>query len=176
IGVPVSVVLGLVVERVGFTHLYRRDHLYQVLFTFGLILVLGELRSILWGNDVHGVTVPPLLSGSIPLGDTQSYPVYRLFISLACIVMAVALAGVIRFTRLGMMIRASASNREMVQVLGLDVNRLFMIVFGLGVGLAAFAGMVAAPVNSVHPAMGDEILIVSFVVVVIGGVGSIVGA
>lgn len=176
LGVPISVLLGLVVERIGFTHLYRRDHLYQVLFTFGLILVLGEVRSILWGNDVHGVDVPPLLSGSITLTDTQVYPVYRLFVSLACVVMAVALGGVIRYTRLGMMIRASASNREMVQVLGLDVNRLFMIVFGLGVGLAAFAGMIASPVNSLHPSMGDEILIVSFVVVVIGGVGSIVGA
>ncbi|EJW11394.1 Benzoate transport, inner-membrane translocator [Rhodovulum sp. PH10] len=176
LGVPISVLLGLVVERIGFTHLYRRDHLYQVLFTFGLILVLGEVRSILWGNDVHGVDVPPLLSGSITLTDTQVYPVYRLFVSLACVVMAVALGGVIRYTRLGMMIRASASNREMVQVLGLDVNRLFMVVFGLGVGLAAFAGMIASPVNSLHPSMGDEILIVSFVVVVIGGVGSIVGA
>jgi branched-chain amino acid transport system permease protein len=176
IGVPVSVVLGLLVERIGFTHLYRRDHLYQVLFTFGLILVIGELRSILWGNDVHGVGVPPLLSGSIPLTDTQVYPVYRLFISLACVVMAAGLTGVIRYTRLGMMIRAAASNREMVQALGLDVKLLYMVVFGLGVGLAAFAGMVASPVNSVHPAMGDEILILSFVIVVIGGVGSIQGA
>lgn len=176
VGVPVSVALGLAIERFGFTHLYRRDHLYQVLFTFGLILVIGELRAILWGNDVHGVDVPPLLAGSIPLTDTQSYPVYRLFISLACLVTAAGLTGLIRYTRLGMMIRAGASNREMVQVLGLDVNRLSMVVFALGVGLAAFAGMIAAPVNSVHPAMGDEILILSFVVVVIGGVGSIKGA
>lgn len=176
VGVPLSVGLGLAVERFGFTHLYQRDHLYQVLFTFGLILVIGELRGMLWGNDVHGVDVPPLLSGSIPLTETQSYPVYRLFISLICLATAAALIGLIRNTRLGMMIRASASNREMVEVLGLNVNRLFMVVFGLGVGLAAFAGMIASPVNSVHPAMGDEILILSFVIVVIGGVGSIKGA
>jgi len=176
VGIPVSVALGLAIERFGFTHLYRRDHLYQVLFTFGLILVIGELRAILWGNDVNGVDVPPLLAGSIPLTDTQSYPIYRLFISLACLATAAGLTGLIRYTRLGMMIRAGASNREMVQVLGLDVNRLFMVVFALGVALAAFAGMIAAPVNSVHPGMGDEILIISFVVVVIGGVGSIKGA
>ncbi|CAL8970605.1 High-affinity branched-chain amino acid transport system permease protein LivH [Rhodoplanes serenus] len=176
IGVPISVLLGLVVERIGFTHLYHRDHLYQVLFTFGLILVIGELRAILWGNDVHGVAVPPLLSGSVVLTETQSYPIYRLFISVACLAAAVVLAAVIKTTRLGMMIRASATNREMVQVLGLNVDRLFMVVFGLGIGLAAFAGMIAAPVSSVHPGMGDEILIVSFVVVVIGGVGSIMGA
>lgn len=176
LGVPLSVALGLLIERVGIVHLYRRDHLYQVLFTYGLILVLNESRSLLWGNEVHGVNIPPLLAGSFPLTDTQSYPIYRLFMSLVCLGLAALLTLVIRHTRLGMTIRAGASNREMVQALGIDIGRLFTIVFGMGVALAAFAGMIAAPVSSVHPGMGDQILIVSFVVVTVGGVGSIKGA
>jgi len=176
LGVPIGIVLGLVIERLGFVHLYHRDHLLQVLFTFGMILVIGEVITILWGDDVHGVDVPAMLAGSVPLTETQAYPVYRLFISAACIATAAGLLALIRYTRLGMMIRASASNREMVELMGVDVNRLFMAVFGLGVGLAAFAGMIAAPVNSVYPTMGDDILIMSFVVVVVGGVGSIQGA
>lgn len=176
LAIPISVALGLVIERLGISYLYKRDHLYQVLFTYGLILVLNEMRSILWGDDVHGVPVPSLLSGSIWLTDTQAYPVYRLFISLVCIAVALILYLVIQRTRLGMTIRAGASNREMVQGLGIDVSRLFAIVFGMGTALAAFAGMIAAPVSSVFPGMGEHVLIISFVVVVIGGVGSIKGA
>lgn len=176
LGVPISVVLGLLIERFGITYLYKRDHLYQVLFTYGLILVLNEMRSVLWGNDVHGVPVPELLAGSVPLTETQAYPVYRLFISLVCVALAAGLYLVIQRTRLGMTIRAGASNREMVQSLGIDIRRLFAVVFGLGAALAAFAGMIAAPVSSVYPGMGEQVLIISFVVVVIGGVGSIKGA
>ncbi|MDK9722694.1 MAG: branched-chain amino acid ABC transporter permease [Rhodospirillales bacterium] len=175
-GIPLAVFLGLFIERFGIVYLYKRDHLYQVLFTFGLILIFGEMRSILWGNEVQGVMIPEMLSGAIPLTDTQSYPVYRLFISLVCTGLAAALYLVIQRTRLGMTIRAGASNREMVQALGIDIAKLFAIVFAMGAALAAFAGMVAAPVQSVFPTMGDEILIVSLVVVVIGGVGSIKGA
>ncbi|MFA6019256.1 MAG: branched-chain amino acid ABC transporter permease, partial [Rhodospirillales bacterium] len=175
-GIPLAVFLGLFIERFGIVYLYKRDHLYQVLFTFGLILIFGEMRSILWGNEVQGVMIPEMLSGAIPLTDTQSYPVYRLFISLVCTALAAALYLVIQRTRLGMTIRAGASNREMVQALGIDIAKLFAIVFAMGAALAAFAGMVAAPVQSVFPTMGDEILIVSLVVVVIGGVGSIKGA
>jgi branched-chain amino acid transport system permease protein len=176
LAIPISVGLGLVIERLGISYLYRRDHLYQVLFTYGLILVLNEMRSILWGDDVHGVPVPAMFADSIWLTDTQAYPVYRLFISLVCIAVALILYLVIQRTRLGMTIRAGASNREMVQALGIDVNRLFAIVFGMGAALAAFAGMIAAPVSSVFPGMGEHVLIISFVVVVIGGVGSIKGA
>lgn len=176
LAVPLSVLVGLVVERLGIAYLYKRDHLYQVLFTYGLILVFNELRSILWGDDVHGIQAPAVLSGSFWLTDTQAYPIYRLFISAVCIAVALVLYLVIQRTRLGMTIRAGASNREMVQSLGIDVNRLFAIVFGLGAALAAFAGMIAAPVNTVYPGMGDHVLIISFVVVVIGGVGSIKGA
>lgn len=176
LAVPISVALGVVIERLGISFLYGRDHLYQVLFTYGLILVLNQMRSIVWGDDVHGVPVPSMLADSIWLTDTQAYPVYRLFISFVCILVALILYLVIQRTRLGMTIRAGASNREMVEALGINVNRLFTIVFGLGAALAAFAGMIAAPVSSVFPGMGDHVLIISFVVVVIGGVGSIKGA
>ncbi|MBW7925778.1 MAG: branched-chain amino acid ABC transporter permease [Burkholderiaceae bacterium] len=176
LGVPISVTFGLFVERFGIQFLYKRDHLSQVLFTYGLLLVLNEGRSILWGNDVHGVPFPGGLAGSFPLTETQSYPIYRLFISVVCVALAALLYFVIQRTRLGMVIRAGASNREMVQSLGIDINRLFAVVFGLGAALAAFAGMIAAPVNSVYPGMGEQVLIISFVVVVIGGVGSIKGA
>ena len=176
VGVPLSVLLGLVVERLGIRQLYKRDHLYQVLLTYGLILVFNELRSILWGNDVHAVTVPAALSGTMALTATQTYPYYRLFISLVCLSLAAALYLVIQRTRLGMIIRAGASNREMVASLGIDIGKLFALVFGLGAALAAFAGMIAAPVSMVYPGMGENILIISFVVVVIGGVGSIKGA
>ncbi|MBF0166507.1 MAG: branched-chain amino acid ABC transporter permease [Alphaproteobacteria bacterium] len=175
-GVPLVVLLGLFIERFGIIHLYKRDHLYQVLFTFGLILIFNEMRSVLWGNEVQSVQIPEILSHGIPLTDVQSYPVYRLFISLVCMALAAMLYLVVQRTRLGMTIRAGASNREMVQALGIDIVKLFAIVFAMGAALAAFAGMVSAPVQSVFPGMGDEILIVSLVVVVVGGVGSIKGA
>ncbi|MCC7045223.1 MAG: branched-chain amino acid ABC transporter permease [Alphaproteobacteria bacterium] len=173
---PITVLLGLLIERFGIRHLYARDHLHQVLFTYGLILILNEVQRVTFGNDVHGVAIPPLLAGSLPLTEAQSYPVYRLFISVACVAVAGALYLVIQRTRLGMVIRAGSTHREMVAALGFDIGRLFMAVFGLGVALAAFAGMIAAPVNTVYPGMGDQILIISFVVVVIGGIGSIKGA
>ncbi len=175
LGLPIALGVGYLVERFAISFLYQRDHLYQVLLTFALILVFNELQQILWGTDVHGVVIPEILAGSIPLTDNQSYPVYRLFISAACIAIACGMYWVIQKTRLGMMIRAGASNREMVQALGIDVNRLFAFVFSLGVALAAFAGMLAAPVDSVYPGMGENVLIISFVVVVIGGTGSIKG-
>jgi branched-chain amino acid transport system permease protein len=176
IGVPLAVLFGLVLEAVFFRRLYDRDHLYQVLLTYGLILMIEEARSLVWGDDVHGVPVPALLDWSIPLTDTLSYPVYRLFISGVCLAMALAMALVIQKTRIGMWVRAGATNREMTQVLGIDVGRLSMAVFAAGVALAAFAGMIAAPIASVFPGMGNQILIISFVVVVIGGIGSIKGA
>ncbi|HET7594817.1 MAG TPA: branched-chain amino acid ABC transporter permease [Stellaceae bacterium] len=176
IAVPLSVLLGLALEALLFRFLYTRDHLYQVLLTYGLILVFEELRSILFGDDVHGVAVPRLLDFSLPLTPTLSYPVYRLFMSAICLVIAGALYLLIRRTRLGMAIRAGSVNREMVQVLGIDIGLVYRLVFALGVALAAFAGMLAAPVASVFPGMGNQILIISFVVVVIGGIGSVKGA
>jgi len=176
LGIPLTVLLGMLLERLLFRHLYARDHLYQVLMTYGLILVFEELRSIVWGDDVHGVAVPAMLSGSIPLTENLSYPVYRLAISGVCLVLAGGLYWLIQKTRLGMMIRAGSTNREMVQALGININLLYTLIFALGLALAAFAGMIAAPVSSVYPNMGAQVLIICFVVVVIGGIGSVWGA
>src|SRR5437868_7211263 len=176
IGVVLSVLLGIVLEWALFSRLYNRDHLEQVLLTYGLILIFEELRSIIVGNDVHGVAVPALLDHSISLGPMLSYPVYRLFMSAVCLAIAAGMYALIHRTRVGMMIRAGASNREMVQTLGLNIGLVYRLVFALGVALAAFAGMLAAPVSSVYPGMGTQVLIICFVVVVIGGIGSVWGA
>jgi branched-chain amino acid transport system permease protein len=176
IAVPLAAALGVALEVLLFRLLYPRDHLYQVLLTYGLILVFEETRSLLFGDDVHGVKVPEFLDFSIALTPTLSYPVYRLFMSAVCLAIAAGLYVLIRRTRLGMTIRAGAVNREMVQSLGIDIGLVFRVVFALGVALAAFAGMIAAPVASVFPGMGNQILIISFVVVVIGGIGSVKGA
>jgi branched-chain amino acid transport system permease protein len=176
LGLGIALAIGAVLEQTFFSRLYKRDHLYQVLLTFGLILIFEELRSILFGDDVHGVAVPPLLDFSIPLTDTLSYPVYRLFLTGVCLLLAGAMVLVIRKTRLGMMIRAGSSNREMAASLGVNIPLLFALVFAFGTALAAFAGMIAAPISSVFPGMGNQILIICFVVVVIGGIGSIYGA
>ena len=176
LGLVVALALGMVLETTLFSRIYKRDHLYQVLLTFGLILIFEELRSILFGDDVHGVAVPALLDYSVRLTDTLSYPVYRLFITLVCLLVAAAMVLVIHKTRLGMMIRAGSSNREMAASLGVNIPLLFALVFAFGTALAAFAGMIAAPLSSVFPGMGNQILILCFVVVVIGGIGSINGA
>ncbi|MBE7368091.1 branched-chain amino acid ABC transporter permease [Ramlibacter pallidus] len=176
LGTLLSVAFGLVLERVLFRHFYHRDHLDQVLLTFGLIYIFEEMRSILWGDDVHGVQVPQLLAASIPLTDNLSYPVYRLFISGVCIALALGLYLLISKTRLGMKIRAGAFNHQMTEALGVNVKLIHAVVFALGVGLASIAGMVASPISSVYPNMGSQVLIMCFVVVVIGGIGSVRGA
>jgi branched-chain amino acid transport system permease protein len=176
VGMVLSVILGYVLEWAFFSYLYEREHLQQVLMTYGLILVFEELRSILLGDDVHGVAVPEWLNGSFALNEVMTYPVYRLFMSGVCLLLAVAMWFVFTRTRLGMMIRAGTANREMVQSLGIDITLLYRIVFAIGVALAVFAGMIAAPVSSVYPGMGNSVLIICFVVVVIGGIGSIKGA
>jgi len=176
VAVPLTVLFGMALEWLLIRRFYERDHLYQVLLTYGLILVFEEMRSIIWGDDVHGVPVPALLNASIPLTENLSYPVYRLFISGVCLLLALGLYLLIQKTRLGMMIRAGASNREMAQSLGIDIKFLYTLVFALGVALAAFAGMINAPLSSVFPNMGGQVLIICFVVVVIGGIGSVKGA
>jgi len=175
-GVVIAVAIGMLLEWLLISRLYRRDHLYQVLLTYGLILIFEELRSVVFGDDVHGVAVPDMLAASIPLTETLSYPVYRLWMSAVCIALAFGMYYLIQKTRLGMMIRAGAANREMVQSLGINIQFLYRVVFALGVALAAFAGMIAAPVASVFPGMGNQVLIICFVVVVIGGIGSVKGA
>jgi len=176
LGTALSIILGLALEWLLIRHFYHRDHLYQVLLTYGLILVFEELRSIVWGDDVHALSVPDALDYSIPLTDTLSYPVYRLMMSGVCLLIALAMYLLIKRTRLGMTIRAGAHSRELVETLGINIRLLFQIVFALGVALASFAGMLAAPVSSVYPGMGNQVLIICFVVVVIGGIGSIRGA
>ena len=175
-GVVLAVLFGLALEWLLFRHFYQRDHLDQVLLTFGLIYIFEELRSMLWGDDVHGVPIPELLSASIPLTDNLSYPVYRLFMSGVCIALAVGLYLLISRTRLGMKIRAGAFNRDMAEALGINIKRIHAVVFALGVGLAAVAGIVAAPISSVYPNMGSQVLIMCFESVVIGGIGSGRGA
>ena len=176
LGTTLSVLFGLLLEWLLFRHFYQRDHLDQVLLTFGLIYVFEEIRSIVWGDDVHGVAIPDLLSASIPLTDTLSYPVYRLFMSGVCLALALGLYLLISKTRLGMKIRAGAFNHEMTEALGINIKLIHAVVFALGVGLATIAGMVAAPISSVYPNMGSQVLIMCFVVVVIGGIGSVRGA
>ena len=176
VGVVVSVVFGYLLEWMFFSFLYQREHLQQVLMTYGLILVFEELRSLLVGDEVHGVPVPDVLAGTLPMGAVMTYPVYRLFISGVCLALALGMYLVFTRTRLGMMIRAGSTNREMVQSLGIDIQFLYRVVFAAGMAIAVLAGMVAAPVSSVYPGMGDTVLIICFVVVVIGGIGSIRGA
>ncbi|MEY4651972.1 MAG: hypothetical protein RI884_553 [Pseudomonadota bacterium] len=176
VGAVLAIILGLLLEKLLFRFFYHRDHLDQVLLTFGLIYIFEESRSLLWGDDVHGVDIPAQLAASIPLTDNLSYPVYRLFMSGVCIVLALGLYFLISRTRLGMKIRAGAFNRDMTEALGINIRRIHAIVFALGVGLATVAGMIAAPVSSVYPNMGSQVLIMCFVVVVIGGIGSVRGA
>ena len=176
LGIPLSFAIGALLEWALFSHLYKRDHLEQVLLTYGLILIFEELRSLLVGDEVHGVDIPALFSASIPLSDVLSYPVYRLVISAVCIVLALGLYFLIQRTRLGMMIRAGNHDRTMGEALGININVIYRFVFALGVALAALAGMLAAPISSVFPNMGSHVLIISFVIVVIGGIGSVSGA
>ena len=176
LGIPLALAFGAFLEWALFAHLYKRDHLEQVLLTYGLILIFEQLRSLLVGDDVHGVAIPAFLDASIQLTDVMSYPVYRLAISAVCIVLAIALYFVIQRTRLGMMIRAGNDDRSMVESLGININMIYRIVFELGVALAALAGMLASPISSVFPNMGSHVLIISFVIVVIGGIGSVWGA
>lgn len=172
----VALLFGLLLEVAVMRHLYDRDHLEQVLATFGIILFLNESVKIVWGAAPLQVPVPDALSGSIEIADGILYPVWRLAIIASGLLVALGLYLVVSKTRVGMLIRAGASNASMVSALGVDIRRLFMIVFGFGAMLAGFAGTMAAPVLSVEPGMGDNLLILAFVVIVIGGIGSIRGA
>jgi branched-chain amino acid transport system permease protein len=176
VGIPLAFLFGAVIEWLFIRHLYDREHLQQVLLTFGLILIFNEIQRILWGTQPQSVPIPSYLSGSVPLTDVLSYPVYRLAIAGFCVVLALAMVLVIQRTRVGQRIRAGESNREMVEALGIDTRLLYRFVFAAGVALAAAAGIVAAPVETVYPGIGERVLIISFVVVVIGGIGSIKGA
>jgi branched-chain amino acid transport system permease protein len=171
-----ALLVGMVVEVVALRTLYERDHLDQVLATFGLILFFNELIAMLWGRSALYAALPGWLRGHIDLPGGAAYPVYR----AAVIVVGLAVAGglwyVVARTRLGMLIRAGASNRTMVAALGVNIRLLYTVVFGVGAALAGLAGLMAGPIYAVQPGMGELILIQVFVVIVIGGIGSIRGA
>jgi branched-chain amino acid transport system permease protein len=176
LALPTALAFGLLLEVLVFRHLYQRDHLDQVLATFGVIVFLNEGVKFVWGAAPLNVPVPEFLSGSIEIADGLLYPVYRIAIIVAGLGVAGLLYGLVSYTRIGMLVRAGASNAPMVAALGVNIGRLFMIVFGFGAMLAGFAGAMVAPILSVEPGMGDNILILAFVVIVIGGIGSIRGA
>ena len=174
--VPAMLICGLLLEFTVFRALYARSHLDQVLATFGLVLVISEGVKILWGSAPLTVPMPDLLSGSVGLIGPLKYPVYRLAILVVGLVSALGLYVLITQTRIGMLLRAGASNREMVSALGVNVGRLFAMVFAFGAMLAGLAGAIVAPILSVDTGMGESVLILAFVVIVIGGIGSIRGA
>ncbi len=175
-GTLISIAVGWLLEKLLFKHFYHRSHLDQVLLTFGLIYIFEELRSMLWGDDVHNVAVPAVWDWSLQLTENLSYPAYRLFMLAVCTALALGLWLLISKTKLGMKIRAGAFNSDMAQSLGINIVRLHSLVFAMGIALAALGGMLIAPLSSVYPFMGSQVLIMCFVVVVIGGIGSVRGA
>ena len=173
--IPGTLVLGMVIERTVLARLYARDHLYQVLATFGLILFFNEVARIIWGQAPIFMSVPEALSGTINLFGLP-YPSYRFAIIGVGLLVGLALYLVIHRTRIGMLIRAGASDSAMVSALGTNIVLINSLVFGVGAALAGLAGLMAAPILSVQPGMGDPILILTLVVLVTGGIGSIRGA
>ena len=167
---------GLLVERLVVRHLYRRDHLDQVLATLGLVLFTNELVTVLFGRSPPFMDIPPALAGSVQVLPGLAYPLMRLAFIGAGVAVAVGLWLLISRTRVGMLVRAGADDREMVDALGVDVKRLYMLVLVLGALLCGFAGVMSAPLLAVQIGMGERILITAFVVIVIGGVGSVRGA
>ncbi len=171
-----ALAFGLLLEFLVFRHLYDRDHLDQVIATFGIILFLNHGVRVIWGAAPLTLPMPELFTGSVVLMAGLLYPVWRLVIIGSGLGIAAGLYALVSFTRIGMLVRAGATNARMVSALGVNIKRLFMIVFGFGTMLAGFAGIMIAPIISVEPGMGDNILILAFVVIVIGGIGSIRGA
>jgi branched-chain amino acid transport system permease protein len=176
LGLAGTLVVGMIVEIVVARALYQRDHLDQVLATFGLILFFNELVAILWGRAALFASAPSWLRGHIDLFTGSSYPMYRAAIIVVGLITATVLWYVVTRTRLGMLIRAGASNRTMVAALGVNIRLLYTVVFGFGAALAGLAGLLAGPIYNVQPGMGELVLIEVFVVIVIGGIGSIRGA
>ncbi|SEB05598.1 branched-chain amino acid ABC transporter permease [Variovorax sp. YR216] len=170
-----TMVLGVLVERLVLARLYERDHLYQVLGTFGLILVFNEIARFVWGQAPVFMDVPQLLAGTIQLGPV-AYPAYRFAIIVVGLLVGLALYLVIHRTRVGMLIRAGASDAQMLSALGVDNGLVSGLVFAVGAGLAGLAGLMAGPILTVQPGMGEPVLILALVVLITGGIGSIRGA
>jgi branched-chain amino acid transport system permease protein len=175
-GVGGAALAGMAMEAVVMRRLYARDHLDQVLATFGLSLCMNELFSLVFGQRPLYVKIPPLLDGSVEIMPGVPYPIYRLAIVIVGLAVALGLYLLISHTRIGMLVRAGSTHRDIVRALGVDIRSLYTLVFGLGALLAGLAGLMAGPVYTVQVGMGEQILILTFVVVVIGGLGSIRGA
>src|SRR5438105_2723028 len=171
-----TLAFGLLLELIVFRHLYDRDHLDHVIATFGIILFLNHGVKLVWGAAPLSLPMPELFSGSVQLTDGLLYPVWRLVVIASGLAIATLLYVLVAHTRTGMLVRAGATNAAMVSALGVNIRRLFTIIFGLGAMLAGFAGILIAPILSVEPGMGDTVLILAFVIVVLGGIGSIRGA
>ena len=176
ITLPAMVAVGLLLEIVALRTLYARNHLDQVLATFGLILFFNELVRIVWGPAGMTIALPRVLDGAVNLGFGITYPVYRVLIIAVGLLVALGLYVLVMRTRIGMLIRAGASNRTMAGALGVNIPALFTLVFGLGAMLAGLAGVIIAPITQAAIGMGEDVLILAFVVIVIGGIGSVGGA
>jgi branched-chain amino acid transport system permease protein len=168
-------IVGALVEWLIARKLYRQDHLDHVLVTFGLILIFDTLVHLLWGASGMAIPLPDVLNGQLTVGSLV-LPTYRLLIIVAGLLVAAVLFILVTRTRLGMLIRAGASNRTMVEALGVNIDRLFLVVFAIGAAMAGLAGMLIAPITEASIGMGNDIIIVAFVVVIVGGIGSVKGA
>ena len=176
LALPATFAVGVLVEVVALRTLYRRNHLDQVLATFGLILFFNEVVRIIWGAQSIYSGLPDYLSGQVEIIPGAPYPVFRLVIIAVGLIVAALIYTIVAHTRLGMLIRAGASNNEMVGALGINIKSLFTFVFALGAVFAGLAGMMLGPLTSVEPGSGEPLLILAFVVIIIGGIGSIRGA
>lgn len=176
LGVGATAALGMLLEVAVLRRLYQRDHVTQVLATFAILLMCNETVRMVWGSQPLMLNPPPALAGPVELLPGFSYPAYRLLIIGVGLGAALLLYGLVAHTRLGMQVRAGASNREMALAMGTDVQRLFTAVFGVGAALCALAGGLLGPLLAVQVGMGENILILAFVVIVIGGIGSVRGA
>lgn len=170
------VALSTASEKTIFRSLRDRSHLDQVLLTYGLILIANEVITMVWGPTIRSIDIPDALSGSVSIGFDREYPLYRLLVSVVGIVVGISVWLLLSFTRIGIQVRAGVFDREMTSALGVDVNLVSLLVFGFGIVLAAFAGIVAAPILSLYPGMGETILIPAIMVVILGGLGSLKGA
>ena len=171
-----TLLVGMAVEVIAMRRLYGRDHLDHVLGTFGLILFFNEAVRLIWGPAGMNLPLPPWLNTSVTVLPGLQYPTYRIAIIVTAILVAIFLYVLVMRTRIGMLIRAGASNREMVGALGVNIKLLYTLVFGLGAALAGLAGLMQAPILTVQIGMGENILILAFVVIIIGGIGSVRGA
>jgi len=176
LAIAATLLVGMAVEVIAMRRLYGRDHLDHVLGTFGLILFFNEAVRLVWGPAGMNLPLPPLLNTAIELIPGIYYPAYRLAIIVVALAVAAFLYVLVMRTRVGMLIRAGASDREMVGALGVNIKLLYTLVFGLGAALAGFAGLMQAPILTVQIGMGENILILAFVVIIIGGIGSLRGA